>query len=72
MSVALMTKIPREWQDLGPVLSIQDIKDLMNVHENTVKKWIAEDKLPAFKQGRVIRIYRSDFLRFAGVDGGLD
>lgn len=68
VEVAVMTKIPKEWENLNPVLSVQDVSQLMNVHENTVKGWINKGDLPAFRQGRVIRIYRTDFFRFAGVD----
>lgn len=67
IGTAVMTKIPKEWQNLAPVLSVQDVATLLDVHENTVKNWVRDSQLPAFKQGRVIRIHRHDFLKFAGV-----
>lgn len=63
-----MTNVPDEWQNLSPILSVQEVASLLGVHENTVKKWISDKTLKAFKQGRVIRVYRSDFFKFAGID----
>lgn len=68
IGTATMTKIPDEWRNLPPILSVQEVSDLLKVHENTVKNWVRNETLKSFKQGRVIRIYRSDFLKFAGID----
>lgn len=68
MEICVMTKIPKEWLNLPPILSVQEIADLLVVHPNTVKNWIADGKLPAFKAGRVIRIYRDDFFEFTKMD----
>lgn len=66
-AITTMAKIPDEWRNLPAVLSIQDVADLMQVHFNTVNNWIKEGKIKAFKQGRIVRIYRDEFFRFAGV-----
>lgn len=68
MEIPVMTKMPKEWLTLPPILSVQEIADLLSVHPNTVKNWIADGKLPAFKAGRVIRVYRDDFFEFTKID----
>jgi len=49
-------------------LTVADIAGRLRLTEQTVRNWIDEGKLPAFRIGRRLRIARSDFDRL--VDGG--
>lgn len=44
-----------------PALSISDCAKRGEVHENTVRRWIADGSLPAYKLGRQVRIHEADF-----------
>lgn len=44
-----------------PGLSISDCAKRGEVHENTVRRWIADGTLPAYKLGRQVRIHEADF-----------
>lgn len=45
-------------------LYIKDIVDDLGVHEETVRTWIKQKKLPAYRFGRDYRIKLEDYERF--------
>lgn len=46
-------------------LTIKEAAKLLDVHPNTIRNWIREDKLPSIKIGRTIRILKSDIPTYA-------
>ena len=58
-----------------PELSISDCAKRGEVHESTVRRWISDGTLPAYKLGRQVRIRESDFAalytRIPAYGGGL-
>ena len=42
------------------ILTLQQAARIMQVHENTVYRWITKLGFPAFRTGRVYRIKRTD------------
>jgi excisionase family DNA binding protein len=44
----------------SPMLTVQEVAELMGVHENTVYRWIRDDGLPARRAGKLWRIRRED------------
>ena len=56
------------WDDVPLVLGTQDVADVLGIHVNTVKKLINDEKLPAFKIGRVLKIHKADVMRYVGLD----
>jgi excisionase family DNA binding protein len=49
-------------------LTVAEVAARLRLNDQTVRNWIDDGKLPAFRIGRRVRIARSDFDRF--VDGG--
>jgi len=49
-------------------LTVAEVAARLRLNDQTVRNWIDQRKLPAFRIGRRVRIARSDFERF--VDGG--
>ena len=49
-------------------LTVAEVAARLRLNEQTVRNWIDDGKLPAFRIGRRVRIARSDFERF--VNGG--
>jgi excisionase family DNA binding protein len=49
-------------------LTVAEVAERLRLNDQTVRNWIDQGKLPAFRIGRRVRIARSDFDRF--VDGG--
>ena len=47
--------------DLEPTLTVRDIARIWRVSERTVRRRIAAGELPAFKDGNIVRVCRSDF-----------
>jgi excisionase family DNA binding protein len=52
----LSTNLTKEQSFLTP----QEVSDLLRVSIHTVRRWIKEGKLPAYKVGRVWRISKTD------------
>src|SRR4051794_38453508 len=53
--------------DLTPMLTVQDVTRLLQVHEETVRRWIRTGELPAALLGSAkggYRITRDDYERF--------
>src|SRR5438270_7193712 len=44
-------------------LTVQDVADLLKLNQQTVRNWIDQGSLPAFRVGRRVRIRRSDLER---------
>lgn len=47
-----------------PYLSTAQIAEILDVHEETVRRYIRKGTLPAIKIGGVYRVKREDFERF--------
>jgi excisionase family DNA binding protein len=45
-------------------LSVDDVARILNMNEETVRKWIRRKELRAYKFGRDYRIRRDDFDKF--------
>ena len=43
-----------------PFLTPQEVSDLLRVSIHTVRRWIREERLPAYKVGRAWRISKVD------------
>jgi excisionase family DNA binding protein len=52
-----------DWTTLPPLLDVRAAADLLQVHPNTVKRWIKSGKLPAFKAGRKWTVDRAALRR---------
>ena len=48
----------------GHVLSINDLAEIVQVHPNTIRKWIETKQLPAFKTGTQWRISTEKAIAF--------
>jgi len=48
----------------GPFLTPQDVSDHLQVSVYTVRRWIKQGELPAYKVGRLWRIKREDLDRW--------
>ena len=69
-AMILAQELPKEWQDLPPLLGTQEVADRLGVHVNTVKNEITRKNLKAFKVGRIHKIHRHDFLEYVKLTGG--
>jgi len=47
---------------LAEYITVADVMHMLSVSERTVRQWIADGDLPAFRAGRLIRVRRSDVL----------
>ncbi len=45
-------------------ISVEDIADQLGLHPDTVRGWIRNKSLPAFKFGHVYRVKRIDYEEF--------
>jgi excisionase family DNA binding protein len=45
-------------------LTVAELAAILKLNQQTVRNWIDEGSLPAFRVGRRVRIRRSDFDRF--------
>lgn len=43
-------------------ITVETVRQILSCSERTVRGWIADGTLPAFKAGRMVRIRRSDAL----------
>lgn len=43
-------------------ITVTDVAVMLSVSERTVRQWVADGLLPAFKAGRILRIRRDDAL----------
>ena len=55
------------WADVPSVLNTQQVRALLGIHINTVKRLIADGELPAYKVGRSYRINKFDLMKFMGL-----
>jgi excisionase family DNA binding protein len=55
-----------------PFLTVAEVAAMLKLNQQTVRNWIDQGSLPAFKVGRRVRIRRSDFERVLerGYSGG--
>jgi excisionase family DNA binding protein len=44
-------------------LTVAEVAEMLKLNQQTVRNWIDQGSLPAFKVGRRVRIRRSDFER---------
>lgn len=42
----------------------KEISELLNVHINTVRRWIQSNELKSYKLGRSVRVDKKDFEEF--------
>jgi excisionase family DNA binding protein len=55
------------WEDVPSILSTNQVRTLLGVHINTVKKMITEGELPAYKVGRAYRVNKIDLMKYMGL-----
>ena len=46
------------------MLKVKEVAEELNVHQETVRRWIKKGELPAFDSGRGYRISRDDLNKF--------
>jgi excisionase family DNA binding protein len=68
--VAAPCEPPPEIAALALILTIGDVCRALQVHDRTVRRWIADGLLRARRAGGRVRILRSELARFLGVVGG--
>ena len=49
---------------MQPWLTLEQIAEELQIHIETVRGWVREKKLPAYKVGRIYRVKRPDFDKF--------
>ena len=49
---------------MQPWLTLEQIAEELQIHIETVRTWVRDKKLPAYKVGRVYRVKRDDFEKF--------
>ena len=47
-----------------PLLTVREVADLLRVAEKTVRRWVAQRRLPCVRLGRAIRFARGDVFRW--------
>jgi excisionase family DNA binding protein len=47
-----------------PILTIQEVGEILKVAPRTIRQWIKDQKLKAFKLGGLVRIHREDLDEF--------
>ena len=57
-----MVKAENARTEVPEYITVADVVAMVSCSERTVRAWIADGTLPAFKAGRMIRIRRSDAL----------
>lgn len=65
--VATVTKYVN-WNEVPLILGTQEAADVLDVHVNTIKNLIQKGDLKAFKVGRVLKIHKSELMRFVGLN----
>ena len=50
--------------DLPSLLTIAEVRRLLGVHDRSVRRWIAEQRLRAVRAGGRLRILRGELVRF--------
>lgn len=50
--------------------TVTEVADIMRVTADTVRSWIHEERLPAFKAGRSWRVRKSDLSTFVSAHYG--
>ncbi|MGD2165454.1 MAG: helix-turn-helix domain-containing protein [Anaerolineae bacterium] len=55
-----------------PFLTPEDVSDLLQVSVYTVRRWIKQGELPAYKVGRLWRINKGDLNRWLDQQRPLD
>ena len=55
-----------------PFLTPQEVSDLLQVSVYTVRRWIKQGELPAYKVGRLWRINKNDLNRWLSRQRPLD
>lgn len=53
-----------EIQESPRWLRVSEARNLLNVSDSTVRRWLADDKLRGFKDGGVVRVDRESIDRF--------
>lgn len=66
---AISTMTYTNWDNVPLVMTAAQAAELLNVHENTVKRWVTEGKLSGVKAGRTLRITKEEVMRFLGLTG---
>lgn len=56
-----MQEDPRNTGDIEMFLTPQEVSEALRISIYTVRRWINEGQLPAYKLGRVWRIRNTDF-----------
>lgn len=55
--------------ELPPLLSVGDVRRLLGVHDRSVRRWVAEERLRVVRAGGRVRIPRSELLKFLSTGG---
>ncbi len=55
----------------GPVITVQDVCDILMVGKNTVYRLIQEGKIPSFRTGRTWKINRDGLFDYIRSESGL-
>ena len=58
MAMGAQDFIPKPFQDLGQIMTIEEVARYLSLHELTVRRLAREGEIPAFKVGRQWRIKR--------------
>lgn len=66
VGATVMTKYV-DWNQVPVILGTQEAADVLDVHVNTIKNLIQRNELKAFKVGRVLKIHKSELMRFVGL-----
>jgi len=48
----------------APLLTLREVAALLRVSEKTLRRWVAERRIPCLRLGRVIRFERCDVFRW--------
>ena len=51
-------------EEVLTLLKVKEVAEKLNVHKETVRRWIKKGELPAFDSGRGYRISRDDLNKF--------
>lgn len=69
IEAAVMTKYV-DWNQVPVIMGTQEAADVLDIHVNTIKNLIQQEKLKAFKVGRVLKIHKAELMRFVGLNPG--
>jgi excisionase family DNA binding protein len=62
--------VNKELEGLGPILTVDEVSEVLGMHPLTVRRMARDGELPAFKVGRQWRIKRELFLRWQAQRAG--